>query len=143
MPILLRSITLAALTLACGMVAAHDGGSNAEGCHHDGKGYHCHRGGAPRLSMVQSVASDRPGRSLDDTSGESAGRNCTTAMLACGSLEETADGTGPLSAIGRTGEEEGGMKALIGAGGPGLLVVLAVLFVLSLYTILGVHRRRG
>jgi hypothetical protein len=143
MPILLRSITLAALALASGMVAAHDGTSNAEGCHHDGKGYHCHRGGASRPSTVQTVASDRPGSSLDDTSGESVGRNCTTAMLACGSIEETADGTGPLSAMGKIGEEERGMKALLEAGRPGLLVVLAVLFVLSLYTIRGVHRRRS
>jgi hypothetical protein len=140
MPILLRSITLAALALASGMVAAHDGGSNVEGCHHDGRGYHCHRGVASRPSTVQSVVSDRPGSSVDDTSGESARRNCTTAMLACGSIEEIADG---LSAMGKTGEENRGMKALLEAGGPGLMVVLAVLFALSLSTIRGVHGRRS
>lgn len=143
MPILLRSITLATLALASGTAAAHDGGVTAEGCHHDAKGYHCHRGVASRPSTVQAVAPDRPGSSLDDSSGESARRNCTTAMLACGSIEETAHGTGPLRAMGEIGEEQRGTKALLEAGGPGLLVVLAVLFVLSLHTILGVHRRRS
>ena len=142
MPILLRSITLAALALASGMVAGHDGGSNTEGCHHDGKGYHCHRGVASRPSTVQDVASGGPGSWLDDTSGESARRNCT-ATLACGSIAETADGTGPLSATGKIGADERGMKALLEAGGPGLLVVLAVLFVLGLHAIRGVHERRS
>jgi hypothetical protein len=123
------------------MVAAHDGGLNAEGCHHDGKGYHCHRGGASRPSPVKHVASDRSGSSLDDSSGESAHRGCTTAMLTCGSHEETANGTGPLSAMGKTGEQERGMKAMLEAGGSGLLAVLAVLFVLGLYTIRGVQGR--
>lgn len=143
MPILLRSITLAALALASGMVAAHDGGSNAEGCHHDSEGYHCHRGGAsrPPPPPVQHVASDRFGSTPDDTSVGSAHRNCTTAMLACGSIEEAANGTDPLSGMGKTDQEERGTKALLEAGGPGVLVVLAVLFVLDLCTIRGVQGR--
>jgi hypothetical protein len=80
---------------------------------------------------------------LDDASGGSAHRNCTTAVLACGSIEEAAHGTGPLSAMGKIGEEERGMKAMLEAGGPGLLVLLAVLFVLGLHTICGVHERRS
>ena len=40
---------LAALLTLAMDAAAHGGGLNAEGCHHDRKngGYHCHRGGAP------------------------------------------------------------------------------------------------
>jgi hypothetical protein len=64
-------------------------------------------------------------------SGTVARRNCTTAMLACGSIEETAHGVGPLSATGKTGEEGRGTKAMLEAGGLGLLVVLAILFVLG------------
>jgi hypothetical protein len=143
MSIPLRSLTLAALALASGMAAAHDGALTADGCHHDGKGYHCHRRDASPQQSVQHVAPDELGSSLDDTSGESARRNCTTAMLACGSSEATAPGTGPLSAMGKIGEEERGMNARLEAGGAGLLVVLAVLFVLSLYIIRGVHGRRS
>lgn len=140
MSILLRSITLAALALVSGMAAGHDGGTNAEGCHHDGKGYHCHRGGASRPSPVQPLASDRSGSSPDEASGGSAHRNCTTATLSCGSIEEAVRGTGSMSAMGKTGEERG-MKVLLEAGGPGLLVVLAALFVLGLCTIRGVQGR--
>ncbi len=143
MSIPLRSLTLAALALASGMVAAHDGASNAEGCHHDGKGYHCHRRDASQQQSVRHVAPDELGSSLDDTSGESVRRNCTTAMLACGSIAGTAHGIGPSSAMGKIGEEEREMKALFEPGGPGLLVVLAVLFVLSLNTIRTAHGRRS
>lgn len=141
MPILLRSIMLVVLAMASGTVAAHDGGADAEGCHHDRMGYHCHQGVAPRPSPMQTFASDRPGSSPGDTSD--ARRNCNTAMPACGSIEESAHGTGPLGATGKIGEEERGMNALLEAGVPGLLLVLAVLAVLSLYTLLSVRGRRS
>jgi hypothetical protein len=140
MPILLRSITLAALALVSGMVAAHDGGSNAEGCHHDGKGYHCHRDVASRPSLVQHFARGASDRSPDHASGGPVNRNCTAAILACGSTAETAHGTGPLSTTVETGKQERGMKQIFEAGGPGLLA-LAVLLVLGLYNSRGVGRR--
>jgi hypothetical protein len=140
MPILLRSITLAALALASGMVAAHDGGLNTGGCHHDSEGYHCHRGGASRPSPVQHFVRGALGRSLGHASDGSANRNCTAAILACGSTAEMAHGTGPLSATVETGKQERGMKQIFEAGGPGLLA-LAVLLVLALYNIPGVGRR--
>ena len=49
MTTMLRAALLGLFAIA-GNAAAHGGGLNAEGCHHDRKngGYHCHRGVASR-----------------------------------------------------------------------------------------------
>jgi hypothetical protein len=43
---------------ACASVAAHGGGLNAEGCHHNRKtgDYHCHRGAPERASSADAPA---------------------------------------------------------------------------------------
>jgi hypothetical protein len=45
-----RALLSGSLVIVSGIAAAHGGGLNAEGCHHDRRngGYHCHRGAASR-----------------------------------------------------------------------------------------------
>lgn len=143
MPILLRNITLAALALASGTAIAHDGTLNVEGCHHDGRNgsYHCHRVGASR-STVQHVAPGRSDSSPGGASGGPADRDCTAGTLACDLVEDTVHGAGRSSATDGAGREERGMKEVLEAGAPSLLV-FAVLFVLGLHTIRMAQGRHG
>jgi hypothetical protein len=47
-------------------VAAHGGGLDANGCHHDRKhgGYHCHRGSAPRAPTQNFAPTPMPSQRL-------------------------------------------------------------------------------
>jgi hypothetical protein len=70
---------IAPLLLAPGVVLAHGGGLNAEGCHNDRKngGYHCHaRGSTPALPQRRSfVGSSAAGSGV-------AYANCSEARAA-------------------------------------------------------------
>jgi len=55
-------------------VAAHGGGLDANGCHHDRKhgGYHCHRGSAPRAPAPNFAPTSVPRQRLSDDGDDSA-----------------------------------------------------------------------
>lgn len=81
---LLLSAVAAALAIP-GIVAAHGGGLNAEGCHNDRKngGYHCHRPGgtrAPTQNFAPARATQSSFQSTRPTSGAFA--NCSAARAA-------------------------------------------------------------
>jgi len=81
----LRIVSLTVLALTSGGTAAHGGGLNAEGCHHDRKngGYHCHRGPASRSPNAERFA---PARSTPSNAaaprGGGAYANCSAARAA-------------------------------------------------------------
>jgi hypothetical protein len=141
MSTLLRNILLAMLTLACAPIAAHDGGLDANGCHHDRKGHHCHRDGQPQSQPAQHPDGGRPERSLDDT-GRATIRDCTAARASCAAIEQSVDGTGPLSASSAPWEEARGTKHMPTASGLGVLM-LAGLFAWGVYTLRGLQGRRS
>lgn len=81
---------MAAGLLFAAPVLAHGGGLNAEGCHNNRKtgGYHCHRGGATKLSSAS-----RPQRALG---GGVSFPNCTAARAAGAAPVRAGDpGYGP------------------------------------------------
>lgn len=123
MPTLIRHITLAALALVVGTAAAHEGGVNADGCHHDGQEYHCHRG---ESSAPRHIAPSHSGSSLDKVVGDSMQRSCTPASLACGAGEKPA-------------QEGPGITEMPDVGGAGL--ALAVLLVLGMYAMRRTQQR--
>ncbi|MDQ3289241.1 MAG: excalibur calcium-binding domain-containing protein [Pseudomonadota bacterium] len=75
-----------ALALLSGAVAAHGGGLDAQGCHHDRKngGYHCHRGSASRAPAAATLAPAQAARNnAANSRGASAPyRNCDAARAA-------------------------------------------------------------
>ena len=64
-----RALVLGALVLTSEPVAAHGGGLDANGCHHDRKhgGYHCHRGSAPRAPTPNFAPESMPRLSGGDS----------------------------------------------------------------------------
>lgn len=80
-----RVLLWGALLIASGTVAAHGGGLDANGCHHDRKhgGYHCHRGSAPRASTENFAPTPVPGQRLrGDASDSTYYANCSAARAA-------------------------------------------------------------
>jgi hypothetical protein len=140
MSLLLRNLLLIVLAFASAPVVAHDGGLDAEGCHHDRKGHHCHRDGQPQSQAMQPVGQGRPGGSLDASGGATI-RDCTVAR-SCVVTEQSVDGTGPLNARSASWEEARGTKHMPKAGGVGVLM-LAGLFAWGVYTLRGLQGRRS
>jgi hypothetical protein len=141
MTILLRNISLAVLAFVSAPVAAHDGGLDADGCHRDRKGHHCHGGDQPQSQPVQHMLQDRPGRS-PDAAGEATIRDCTAVRSSCGAIEQPVEGAGPSSARSEMREEEPGTKQMPKAGGAGVLM-LAALFAWGVYTLRSLQGRRS
>src|SRR6202008_1401963 len=68
-----RALVLGALVLTSETVAAHGGGLDANGCHHDRKhgGYHCHRGSAPRAPTPNFAPTPMPSQRLSGDDSDS------------------------------------------------------------------------
>jgi len=65
--------------------AAHGGGLDAQGCHHDRKhgGYHCHRGNAARAPAPNFAPASVPSQRLrDDDNDSTYYANCSAARAA-------------------------------------------------------------
>ena len=80
-----RALVLGALMIASGTVAAHGGGLDASGCHHDRKhgGYHCHRGSAARTPTPNFAPASTPRHRLRDDGNDSTYyANCSAARAA-------------------------------------------------------------
>lgn len=142
MPLLFRSFTLAALVLASAMVAAHEGGGNAEGCHHGSRGYHCHRRVAPQPQLVPHSAANSSVSSLGDASGGWSLRDCANAMLACDTTGTAAPVAGRSSARAEAvGQQPRGRRQFFETDAPSLLMFV-VLSTLILHAMGIVQERR-
>lgn len=82
----LRAVFSGALLLVSESVAAHGGGLDSNGCHHDRKrgGYHCHGGAAPRVPAPNylSPATVPKQRLRGGDSDSTYYANCTAARAA-------------------------------------------------------------
>ncbi|WP_345784495.1 excalibur calcium-binding domain-containing protein [Agrilutibacter niabensis] len=80
-----RALVLGALVLTSETVAAHGGGLDANGCHHDRKhgGYHCHRGSPPRMPIPNFAPTPMPRQRLTGADNDSIYyANCSAARAA-------------------------------------------------------------
>jgi len=80
-----RALVLGALVLTSESVAAHGGGLDANGCHHDRKhgGYHCHRGNAPQTPTPNFAPTSVPRQRLSGDGNDSTYyANCSVARAA-------------------------------------------------------------
>ncbi len=76
-----RALVLGALVLTSETVAAHGGGLDANGCHHDR--YQCHRGSAPRARTPNFAPTPMPSQWLSGGDNDSIYyTNCSAARAA-------------------------------------------------------------
>ena len=98
-----RAVLFGALVIASQVAAAHGGGLNAEGCHHDHKngGYHCHRGPA------SDPPGTTPGQRLPRDPGDSTYYANCSAARAAGAAPVRRGDPGYASHLDRDGDGVG------------------------------------
>jgi len=79
-----RALLCGALLIASESAAAHGGGLDANGCHHDRKhgGYHCHRGSAPRPPAMDFAPASNPRPRAGNDGNATYYANCDAARAA-------------------------------------------------------------